>query len=444
MKRILIVSIMLLALGLYATAAFYPTSVIAENFGAEWCAACGFAVEGLNTLGAQVPAHELSIVRLLTESGPDYSSPDIDARFNYYEVLGFPAVIFNGKIRIDGSGEGIADGSRYLEALNQLRYSASPLKLDITSFDANSGTISLSAELLHPELEFLDSSVYFYLVEDDVSAGLNHVVRDIKSQRMDISYTGSSFSLNETFAISYSWNLAKLWAVAFVQAENGAILQSASTLALPQYRMQAAVPFERIIYGEANTQYYSPAFYIYNLGAADTFTRQIEVVSAPDDWYFNYCDVEGNCYPGSFPIPTTLGTGEYEALDLNILVGSAGTAVFNFVISSDNLGEYKIPFEYHVGNSNSDLLSPAFTAQIKAYPNPFSQSLSFELQSDKALPATSIAIYNLKGQLQKELALEGLKAGTTKLELDLGDLPGGVYLYKLQGSTSGGKILKIK
>lgn len=443
MKHILIVSIMLLAISLSATAAFYPTSTIAENFGAEWCGACAFAEEGLNTLAAQLPAHELSVVRLLTESGP-YTTPAIDARFAYYDVLGFPAVIFNGKIRIDGSGEGIADGSLYLEALNQLRYSASPLKLDITFFDANSGAVSLSVNLLNSNLEFLDSNVFFYLVEDNITSELNHIVRDIKSQRMDITYTGSSFSLNETFDISSGWNPAKLWVVAFVQAENGAILQSAKSLALPQYRVQAAVPFERIIYGEANTQYYSPAFYIYNLGAADTFTRQIEIVSAPEDWFINYCDVDGNCFPGSFPIPTTLGAGEYEALDLNISVGSAGTAVFNFVISSDNLGEYKIPFEYRVGTSNSELLSPALSTSIKAYPNPFGQSLSFELQSDKALPAATIAIYNLKGQLQKELALEAVKAGTTKLELDLGDLPGGLYLYKLKGSASGGKILKIK
>lgn len=443
MKRILIMSILLLALGLHATAAFYPTSTIAENFGAEWCGACGIAEEGLNTLAAQVPADELSVVRLLTESGP-YTTPAIDARFDYYDVMGFPVVMFNGKIRIDGSGEGIADGSRYLEAFNQLRYAASPLKMNITSFDANSGAISLSVELLNPTLEYLDANVLFYLVENNVTSNLNHIVRDIKSQRMDITYTGSSISLNETFAVSYSWNLANLWAVAFVQAEDGSILQSAKSIAPAAYRVQAAVPFERVIHGEANTQYYSPAFYIYNMGAADTFTRQIEIISAPEDWYFNYCDVDGNCYPGSFPIPTSLAAGAFEALDLNISVGSPGTAVFNFVISSDNLGVYKIPFKYIAGMSNSDLQSPPLSAQLKAYPNPFSHSLSFEIESEKALPATQLQIYNLKGQLQKSLTLEGIKAGKQSIEADLGDLPSGVYLYRLQGSANGGKILKIK
>jgi hypothetical protein len=443
MKYITLI-LMLLSLALLAAdPVIYPTTTLVENFGATWCGACEFALDGLDVLAADVPPAEIIVSRLLTESG-EYTTPEIDDRFAYYEVLGLPAVIFNGKVRVDGSGDGIADGSLYHAALNNYRYLGSPLKMLMPSFDPASGTISVSVELLNPAMSIQNASLFFYLVEDNISTELTNVLRDIVVQDLDLSYTGDAEVFNASFDIDPSWITGHLRALAFVQLENKSVLQSVSSIALPPHFVQAALPFDNNIQGEANVQYESPHFLIYNLGAADTFTRHIEVLSAPDDWYFNYCDADGNCYPGSIQIPFELGTGESIAYDLNLAIGSDGTGIFNFVISSDALGEYKIPFVYSTGTSNSDLVSAPDTSVLRSYPNPFSSQLTIEINSPKAGNAGSLELFNLKGQKLQSISLNSLNQGINSLELDTADLPNGVYFYKLSGSARTGKILKIK
>lgn len=443
MKYITVI-LMLLSLSLLmADPVIYPTTTLIENFGATWCGACQFALDGLDVIAAEVPPAEIIVSRLLTESG-EYTTPEIDDRFGYYEVLGLPAVIFNGKVRVDGSGDGIADGSLYHAALNNYRYLGSPLKMLMPSFDPASGAISVSVELLNPAMSIQNASLIFYLVEDHISTELTNVVRDIVVQDLNLSYTGNAQVFNADFDVAPSWITGHLRALAFVQLENKAVLQSVSSLALPQNMVQAALPFDNNIQGEANVQYESPHFLIYNLGNADTFTRHIEVISAPDDWYFNYCDADGNCYPGSIQIPFELGSGEYAEYDLNLSIGSDGTAIFNFVISSDNLGEYKIPFVYSTGTSNSDLVASPGLSVLRSYPNPFSSQLSFELESAKAGDAGNLELFNLKGQRVLSVSLGSLNQGMNSLELRTSELPNGVYFYKLSGSTQTGKILKIK
>ncbi len=436
---LLLLSISMLA----ADPVIYPTTTLAENFGATWCGACQFALDGLDVLDAETNNSEVVFARLLTESG-DYTTLEIDARFGYYEVLGLPAVIFNGKTRVDGSGDGIADGSLYQDAMQNYLYLGSPIRMSMPTFVNATGMVSVDIEMLNPDLSFEDAKLIYYLIEDDIDDELTHIVRDIITQDIDIAYTGSVVEYDTTFDMDYSWNVNNLWAVAFVQLQNQSIIQSASSLPLPENLIQAALPFDNTIYGPANGQYESPAFYIYNLGAADSYTRHIEVISAPDDWYFNYCDIDGNCYPGSMQIPFTLGEGEYAAYDLNLSIGSDGIAYFNFVINSDLMGEYKIPFYYSTATANADALAPSTLSVVKAYPNPFSAGLNIEVESAKDVSTSRIEIFNIKGQKLKSIALKELRQGPNYLQVDLSELSNGVYFYRLEGSQSTGKLLKIK
>ena len=59
-----------------------------------------------------------------------------------------------------------------------------------------------------------------------------------------------------------------------------------------------------IVEDPAVSNYLSQPFWIFNLGMGSDFNTRIEVDDAPDDWYFNYCDEEGNCFPAALPCPT--------------------------------------------------------------------------------------------------------------------------------------------
>lgn len=442
--KYLTIFLLLFSLGtLSAEHYIYPTTTLVENFGATWCGACAFALAGLSVLESDTNNSEMVVARLLTESG-DYSNAAIDSRFAYYDVIGLPAAIFNGKTRVDGSGDDIADGSLYHTALNRSRYLGSPLKLQMPLFNAVTGNISVSVELLNPELEIASASLVYYLVEEDVDTELTHILRDLQVQEIALNYTGTAVPYSVNFDIDPSWDLNKLWALAFVQTPNKSILQTVSSLPLPQYHVQAALPFDTMMQGEANTQHISAAFLIYNLGDSDSYTRQIEVVSAPDDWYFNYCDEAGNCYPGSMAIPFDLASGAAVAFDLNLSIGSPGTGIFNFVVNSAHLGSYKIPFEYRVGTSNDDLVAPVELLHISSYPNPFRSELIFELTSHKAGLSSSIEIFNIRGQKVTSIAVDQLKQGLNSITWTASSLPNGIYFYKLAGHSKTHKVLKVR
>jgi sugar lactone lactonase YvrE len=71
-------------------------------------------------------------------------------------------------------------------------------------------------------------------------------------------------------------------------------------------------------------------------------------------------------------------------------------------------------------------ISHLSTDKIKIYPNPAKDNLIVELQGIQVLQNTSISIYNIEGQLIKQLSTK-----QTKSEIDIHDFPAGVYLIKI-------------
>lgn len=88
---------------------------------------------------------------------------------------------------------------------------------------------------------------------------------------------------------------------------------------------------------------------------------------------------------------------------------------------------------------NSDPSTPPLTASLNTYPNPFRPSTVVSFTLPKSAP-TQLRLYNLKGQLVKEILNQPLDAGSHQIPLAAHDgskLPSGVYFIRLQsGNTS--------
>lgn len=446
MKHLLII-LFALCLSLLAAqnAPYYPTTTLIENFGASWCLACEVAQQGLDVISSEVQASEIIVPRLLTESG-DYSFPEMDERFSYYEVLGFPAVIFNGKIRVNGSDEPIADGSLYRDALNQFRYLASPIKMAVQSANHASGDYSFRVSMLHPGQSIEDAAIRFYLVEKSVTEDLDDIVRNVQSQPITISGEGTNLDFNFNVSPDPAWNTANLWALAFVQASNKTVLQAISTQPAPENQIRVAVPFDIDIRVLEPGSFFSPLFYVYKMGTAGTISTVVEPVDLPEDWFVNYCDVDGFCYPGGTVYEHEMGANEAKAFDLNVYTGSEGVGLFNFVISSTDAETYRIPFRMSVGNvSNQDPTSaPAAISVTSAWPNPFQNAVKFDLQSAKAGVSTELGIFNSRGQKVANIPLHNLQQGINQVSWDATDLPNGIYFYRLKNSNISGKLLRLR
>lgn len=68
-----------------------------------------------------------------------------------------------------------------------------------------------------------------------------------------------------------------------------------------------------------------------------------------------------------------------------------------------------------------------------AYPNPFNPSTSFSLKVDEQ-QQVSVEVFNMLGQRVQTLFEGVMEDGETKtFQFDAGDLPSGIYLYRVTG-----------
>lgn len=96
--------------------------------------------------------------------------------------------------------------------------------------------------------------------------------------------------------------------------------------------------------------------------------------------------------------------------------------------------------------SNSDLVAPAADVMIDCYPNPFKEATKLSLNLKQAGSSlTNISVYNLKGQLVRNLLSQHLSSGQHEIDWDARDNQGnlvspGMYFFKIKS----GKISATK
>jgi hypothetical protein len=421
---------------LFAEPAYMPVTTLAEDFGATWCMNCPLTWQGLQEVHSAANNNEFISARLFTTSG-DLSNPIIEERFSYYNVIGLPNVIFNGVVSLEGIGEGTADGTDYLNALSATRYSASPIKIVPTNFSFERGLVSGSVIMISPDVTISDARLVYYLLEDNVGEE-DHIVRGILyDDNVSLSGYGDTYNYNKTFSLNPSWVVSNLWGIVFLQLADKKIVQCVSSLPLPEYNFRVAMDWNPSIQGDANTNYLSSPFWFFNLGAAENYTMHLEADNVPADWYLNYCDETGNCYPGSINRPFSMAAGEAISYHLNLTIGSPATVNFRIVVSSPNIGTYNIPFSYSIGTPVLDETNTPVAFSIKGlYPNPVTGSAVFHLSSPKNIGAATIEIYNVKGQRVQSIYQPDIHSGTNEIGfVPKGSLPNGIYFYRLQNSA---------
>ena len=439
MKHILTILLLISISLAFAQPEYYPLTSIAETFSTNWCTSCHEMYAGIDVLHDQMHAGEFISTRLYTDSGP-LSGPEIQARFDHYGIMSFPVVVFNGKARVEGANDETHNGQEYLNAMQPYRFAPSPLKMQITDFNRQTGAITVNVQMVSSTFNLDNATLFLYLLEDDVNDNDTHVTRQVLQQPITLSGAGNNVQVDQAFTINADYVANKLWAAAFVQLDDNNIVQTAHTLELPQHHIRVAFDWDTtVVFPLGETSYLSDPFWVFNLsGVKEAITTQIIVDEGPDNWYFNYCDEADNCYPGSIPMPHTLAAGEIKGFHLNIMPSGSGIARFRFVISSDALGEYSIPFVLGTDDlSSDDHLIPNYSLSLGAnYPNPFSANTSIVVEAQKTAGSVIVDIFNIKGQKVDSLELKQLNDGNNEMVWSPSkDLPAGVYLQKIRGTN---------
>ncbi len=87
-----------------------------------------------------------------------------------------------------------------------------------------------------------------------------------------------------------------------------------------------------------------------------------------------------------------------------------------------------------LGTGVHDINQRAGTNLLGAYPNPFTERTTLEYTS--AGGRVMIQVFNEEGQLLRTVLNQPVPAGTYKVDVDLGDLPAGVYYARLQNGSA--------
>ncbi|MGB0176618.1 MAG: T9SS type A sorting domain-containing protein, partial [Owenweeksia sp.] len=124
----------------------------------------------------------------------------------------------------------------------------------------------------------------------------------------------------------------------------------------------------------------------------------------------------------------------------------------SIVISGGSLQGTYAPGEYHVYTNFKTISAPATGIGHKEwvvqknrselFPNPASGELYLRIYSEGPVRDMHIQLYNITGQLVKEVSLGSAERGWTTLELGeklgIEELREGIYLYRLQGGENAG------
>jgi hypothetical protein len=99
----------------------------------------------------------------------------------------------------------------------------------------------------------------------------------------------------------------------------------------------------------------------------------------------------------------------------------------------------------NVGIKNISTEIPSAFSLEQNYPNPFNQSTMFNLKCSMA-GIVKVSVYDISGKEVATLVNEKLKAGVYSVRFDAGNLPSGIYFYRLQTEnyTATKKLILLK
>ncbi len=343
---LLLATVLLFSSVMYGVVDYYPMTTIAEDFTATWCTYCPDAYSGLDLMHSQFDHTEFLSARFYnSSSGGEYATEETDARAVFYDVTAFPTVVFNGTKSIVGGGANVENGSSYLPIVSGNVFGASPIKVEIQAFDAATGLVTAKVTMKSLDENLQNVSLYLLLVENNVTNEITHLVRDVIQLNFSLTGQGNEYTAEQTFDISQVASATNCQAYVFVQKPDKTILNAASSIAMPAYKIRVATDQSRTFINDANTLLTGPEFTIFNLGQSQTINVSVVLDEVPGEGVnLNFCDDEF-CYPGSSDFQ--MNSRATKTLHASLESPVEGMVKFHFEITSANMTEpIIVPFTF--------------------------------------------------------------------------------------------------
>jgi len=215
-------------------------SVLVELFTGTWCPPCQGAEGALDRLANEYPQTQLSILEY--HNGDVYTVPGNDVREIYYGVSAVPTAVFDGIDQYVGGSTNPDDPTTYnaykMRIDNRLLF-MSPVTITLNgSFGATTGSITANITTIESiPLGISNVKARFVVYEDHnytvFVSGREYrlrytVVENLPEEPITL-ITGQTLEFTKTFNLNPSWDLNKLGACVFIQADSSKeVLQTAS------------------------------------------------------------------------------------------------------------------------------------------------------------------------------------------------------------------------
>ncbi len=321
----------------------YPRGVVAEDATATWCQYCPYAYEGLEVMKARYDATEFNAIRYYATSG-GLGTTETNGRISYYNIGGFPTVMFDGTIAVVGGSAEIATGSSYDPIVAKNIGQPSPFHIQINSVDVAypDGSVNFDVIVEEALADIGNVKIRAMLLENNVPWGSSDIMQDVTRDVLPdvvltVSQLGQTQNVQASFPLDAAWKTNDLWLAILIQDDDDkSILQSRSSRPDPAYSIRYWKKGSSIaVRPPASGVHEFQEMAIYNLGTnPDVIRATIDPGTIPADWSFVLSD--GVNEYSTF-VDVSLAPGEGRIFQAKMSVGDSGHGVARVVLTSDHL-----------------------------------------------------------------------------------------------------------
>lgn len=195
--------------------------IVIEEFSGTWCAFCPGAALGVEDLYLE----GYNVAAITYHRGDDYETDIAGEKMTQYNILGFPSVMFDGVIKVEGGDVAVSIVDQYRPVVEELQEKRSPLHIEFLNANLDTepggeyylrGRVISESPILNPNLELILAVTESHIEEEwqDLPF-LDYLQREFYFEVIDLASQDYTFEIS--IPVSDAVNLDNADVIVFVQ-----------------------------------------------------------------------------------------------------------------------------------------------------------------------------------------------------------------------------------
>ncbi len=174
--------------------------VVIEEFSGTWCAYCPGAALGVEDLYLE----GYNVGAITYHRGDDYEEEIVEEKMNQYSVFGFPTVIFDGVVKVEGGDLNNSIVDQYRPVVEAQQAKRSPLHIEFIGAENQSngtykltGVVNSETSILNPNLQLILAVTESHIEEEWQSLQfLDYLQREYHAEVINLENNSYHFDIS--------------------------------------------------------------------------------------------------------------------------------------------------------------------------------------------------------------------------------------------------------